>query len=145
MTKEEAGIVIHSLETLAKHKRIGGCNPCGITAENALKLIKDMERKISDNPEEKAVYVRATTAATKKTTDEVLLALSLCSPDGRCAMETNPECPYRVTDFHCERAQLMKDAADVITGLQADLDGVSDTLTEIKNLLGCNCEECDRW
>lgn len=77
--------------------------------------------------------------------DEVLLALSLCAPDGRCQYETNPDCPYRVTDLQCRRSELMKDAADVITGLQADLDGVSDTLTEIKNLLGCNCEDCDRW
>ena len=78
-----------------------------------------------------------------KTIEEVKKALELCSPDGRCQYETNPECPYRITEFICGRSQLMLDAKEVIENLHDGERQHIEMLDSILKIVCPNCEECD--
>lgn len=57
MIKSDKDKIIHALETLAKHKRIGACEPCAKTAELTLKLLEDMGWHTKEMPEEKGEYL----------------------------------------------------------------------------------------
>ena len=77
--------------------------------------------------------------------EEVKKALELCSPDGRCQYKTNEQCPYRITEFICERSKLLLDAKAWIENLCERATSAEEKMLAVRELVGPDCDNCDRW
>ena len=80
-----------------------------------------------------------------KSNADIKKALSICKAWTGCQYETNPECPYRITDCSCDLSGLISDANKLVSDLEEDNEDKRERITNAAKALGYDCDECDRW
>lgn len=76
---------------------------------------------------------------------DIKKALSICKAWTGCQYETNPDCPYRITDCSCDLAGLIADANKLVSDLDDTVKHNVEAMNKAAAILGCDCENCDRW
>ena len=76
---------------------------------------------------------------------QIKKGLECCHTGNGCQYETDPNCPYRITNASCDRAGLIADASEMIAELEGDNESLRECITNAAKILGYDCDECDRW
>lgn len=80
-----------------------------------------------------------------KSNADIKKALAICRAGEGCKYGTNPDCPYRIKDASCDLAGLISDANKLVSDLEDTVKHNVDAMNKAAAILGCDCENCDRW
>ena len=83
--------------------------------------------------------------AWKESREKVKAGLFCCRDISECKYEARKDCPYRKTDFTCDRLKLMDEAKDTIESLERIVQEQEEMMKSARIALGVDCDNCDRW